>query len=52
MNTQDKTEPTQRHKCEALAKRIIAVPKEKVDAAQKEWKTIKHKRGPASGGLV
>lgn len=39
-------EPTPRQKFEALAKRIIAVPKETVDVAQKEWKKTKHKRGP------
>ena len=41
-------EPTPRQKFEALAKRIISVPKNAVDAAQKEWKKAKHKRGPAS----
>jgi hypothetical protein len=38
--------PTPRQKFEALAKRIISVPKKKVDAAQKKWKKTKHKRGP------
>jgi len=38
-------EPTERQNFETLAKRIIAVPKEKVDSAQKEWKKTKHKRG-------
>jgi hypothetical protein len=37
--------PTERQKFETLAKRIVAVPKSKVDAAQKEWKKTKHKRG-------
>ncbi len=48
MNTPEPTEPTPRQKFEALAKRIIAVPKATVDAAQKEWKKTKHKRGQSS----
>jgi len=41
----ENTEPTQREKFEALARRLVAVPKSKVEAAQKEWKKTKHKRG-------
>jgi hypothetical protein len=41
----DTPEHTQRQNFEALAKRLVAVPKSKVDAAQKEWKKTKHKRG-------
>jgi hypothetical protein len=45
-------EPTPRQKFETLAKRLIAVPKETVAAAQAEWKKTKHKRKPASSGLI
>ena len=41
----DRQEPTERQNFETLAKRIIAVPKGKVDDAQKEWKKTKHRRG-------
>lgn len=37
----DVAEPTPFQKIEALAKRIVAVPKKDVDALQKEWKNTK-----------
>lgn len=48
MSTPTTPEPTPFQKFEALAKRIVSAPKEKVDALQNEWKKTKHKRGPKS----
>jgi hypothetical protein len=44
--------PTPREQFEAMAKRIISVPKKDVDAAQAEWKKTKHKRGPKPSALT
>ena len=45
MNESEKPEMTARQKFEAMARRIVSVPKKDVDALQTEWKKTKHKRG-------
>ena len=48
MNEETNSEQTPRQKFEALARRIVSVPKKDVEALQTEWKKTKHKRGDSS----